>query len=269
MSRLGPNVASGTSLQIVTLILQSVSLKHLVVDSILFWCCAGMSLLEIIVGLGLLLRRTQNVAAVLATVMHVLLLATLGPFGLKHAPPVLLWNFYFACSVPLLFIYRKRNPDALSSTQQDRSAGRMIAISVILLFPASGLFGFADNWPAWQLYSPRTDVAMVFVHQESIVDLPEPLQPFVLPPRPLDDWCPVRIDRWSLEATLAPIYPEDRFQLAVARLVMESTDVGQTRIVLQSSRTFPWWKRVETKITSLNDLDVLQERLRLNSRPRR
>jgi hypothetical protein len=98
------------------------------------------------------------------------------------------------------------------------------------------------------LYSPRPEVLQVFVHVDAKDQLPESVQSSIGSPLPLDDWCPVRIDRWSLEQTYSAIYPEDRFQLAVAAKLVDSLQNAEDlRAVLKSPGIPDWWNRHETE----------------------
>lgn len=269
LSRLGPSVDSGVSLQIVTQIMDSLSLAHVLRnEDFVFGCCLAMSVVETATGVLLLVRRTRRYAVAMSIGIHLLLLLTLGPWGLNHQAAVLIWNAYFAFAIPTLFLSsdsQDRNKNSLTPTKPARSRSVACLTIFLVLFPLSGLFGIADNWPAWQLYSPRPEVIRVFVSQKAVNSLPPNLQKFVGTPAPLDDWCPIRIDRWSLAATGSPIYPEDRFQLAIARSVMNSAGEENTRVEFSSPETLLWWRRRRIRINSLAELVQKASEYSLNS----
>jgi hypothetical protein len=82
--------------------------------------------------------------------------------------------------------------------------------------PAFLDWGYWDVWPSWAVYSSRGGGATLFVRSDDVKRLPEVVRPFVRPPAPLSDWHPVDVDRWSLEALKCPVYPQNRFRMAVA-----------------------------------------------------
>src|SRR5690606_31868401 len=58
---------------------------------------------ELLVAAALLWPRSRRIGLLLAIVMHIALLLTLGPLGHDQKPAVLLWNVFFIGLVFLLF----------------------------------------------------------------------------------------------------------------------------------------------------------------------
>ena len=213
--------------------------------------CILMTVFEIAAGVMLLIRRTSRMASMLAVAMHVTLIILLSPVGLGHELGVLTWNLFFVTMHILLITQFSATPKSLG-TSQLRSTHRAYAILVafIVVFPLSGLVGLADNWLAWQLYSPRPEVVKVYVHSDAVEQLPESVKPFVGAPQPLDVWCPVRIDRWSLDQVGAPMYPEDRFQTAVASHLASFVESSrQIKVELDAPSIPDWWNRKTTLVS--------------------
>lgn len=269
LSRVGPGVADEMSLRVLQTILSAVSAEHgMRNDHFVFAACLTMSVSEILVGVLLLWRRFRRGGVIASVGLHLTLLAVLGPWGLKQQAGVLLWNLYFLLAVPALF-WSTPNASQLpreeggAAPKTSRSASFFAAF--VVLAPLSGLFSMADNWPSWQLYSPRPEVIRVFVRQDSVNQLPLSAQEFVMPPLPLDVWCPVRIDLWSLRATGSPIYPEDRFQLAIAGYLMRSVPVDSLRISVESPDRPTWWTRSTQEYSALAQLEALEADFVLNS----
>ncbi len=239
LSRVGPEFDSGMTRSIVMSLLDLARLPLLADDArLVSWLCGAASTAEFATGMALLSRRTRRFLGLpLAVTMHTLLLAALGPWGLNHEAGVLIWNIMLAVTAVTVFGPRNqppRLPDLRS---------RMTAAAVIL-WPALALVGITDNWTGWQLYSPRPETLRLEVHVEAIGQLPPSLQKFVRPPLPLQDWCSVRMDRWCLEATGAPICPQARFQLAVALAVTQTIEKDEyVRAVLNAPQRPWWWKR--------------------------
>lgn len=182
---------------------------------------------ELCVGVGLLYQRTRRMAVVLAIATHVLLLLILGPLGLGHQPGVLVWNLFFIVQAVILFANWP-----LNASQQDNDSHRPISeplgyvvAGLVIAFPLTESFGCCDHWPAWELYSPRSSRAFVAIHESATDRLPASIQPFLAPPTEGNAWRQLYLDRWSLETLAVPIYPEDRFHLAVALALAEQHDL--------------------------------------------
>jgi hypothetical protein len=263
LSRLGPDVDTGMSRQLLRTACTLVGSEQLLRNETLFFnVCLAMTLVELAVGLCLMLPRFRRTAVVTAMILHALLLLLLSPIGLNHHSGVLIWNAFFLIAIPSLFA-DIRPQDAKSIPANVRLR---ITAAVIVLFPLSGLFGIADNWPSWQLYSARPDVVRLYVDQVSVGQLPKHIQPFVGQPAPLDRWCPVRVDRWSLATTGAPLYPEDRFQLAVVRAVLQNVPKAAVRITIESAESPAWWHRTTQELNSAELDEYTQTEFLLNGK---
>jgi hypothetical protein len=238
--------------QILTTIAQAFGQTHILRNGqTVFILCGLMTTAELLIGIGLLVRRLRRVSMYAAVIMHVTLIAVLGPLGLNHHAGVLIWNTFLGAAVPLLFLSTSTKPGCKAVSHGDGLWHRfatfdrksIAAVLFVIAFPLSGLFSFADNWLSWQLYSPRPEVVRVYVKSASVVELPDSVQPFIAKPAPLQDWCPIRMDLWSLAAVNAPLYPEDRFQLAIAGWLAEHVEPDSVRVTIDSPKTIYWQAR--------------------------
>lgn len=78
------------------------------------------------------------------------------------------------------------------------------------------VIGICDHWPAWEVYAPRSSR----VEMESKVSLGLMTQSTEQTTQPgAEPW--LDMPQWSLSQLGVPIYPQGRFQLAVAMAVEE------------------------------------------------
>ena len=272
VSRLGPDVADGMTLSVLTVAAEFLPLDQLLRQPMfVFVACVAMNVAECLIGWLLLLRRTRRIGVVLAVALHGALLILLGPWGLNHHTGVLLWNLYFMIAIPVVFWSSSRqiNSETAAPTPEANTTlpswPACLLAGIIALFPASGLIGIADNWLSWQLYSPRPEVLRFYVRGDAVDLLPESLQDYVASPAPLQNWCPVSLNQWSFATTHAPIYPEDRLQLAVVSQLTARLADGQWRAELHRPGFPGWWLREVTEIQAREDLEELQTRFLLNA----
>jgi hypothetical protein len=161
----------------------------------------------------------------------------LSPLGLHNKPGVLLWNAYFI--VQNVLIFREASPVA---ADQDRLPQDWpmspLALSVVvgaMAWPAFEAWGYCDHWPAWSVYAPRVERTRLLIHRSEKEKLPTALERFMKPSAEDDGWFVVQLDRWSLEALNAPIYPQNRFQIAVAAAVCRQFGLTHARVIAYSS----------------------------------
>lgn len=269
LSRFGPEVDDGMSRQMLIVLAdifgaQSV-MQH---NSLVTGMCLAMSLFELTVGVTLFFDKSRRIGVIGAVMVHAVLLLTLSPLGLNHHYGVLAWNACLLLLIPLLCW-----PATAAATDQQLSSGQKLFrwsasawIVFILAIPASGLLGLADNWLSWQLYSPRPEIVRIFVRQDVVNQLPAAVRSVTGPPALLDEWCPVRIDRWSLLAVQSPVYPEDRFQLGVAAwLANQLSSPDAIRIEIEQPSFPAWWRRERIPIPAERITEFTSNRFFWNS----
>jgi hypothetical protein len=209
--------------------------------------------------------------------MHALLLAALGPWGIHQKPGVLLWNAYFIAQNIVLFGYAGDPPASIAATQPARTRATAMAIAVrglvvlAVLFPLTQPFGLCDVWPAWAVYATGPERLRVYINFNSadITRVGKLIGPYVGPPRFSDSRCFVRIDRWSLDATQAPLYPHNRFGLGVALALAKTTGLEQTIYVELDTAADRWTgKRTTRTLTGSASIAAELNRDWLNGFPR-
>ena len=186
-----------------------------------------LPLVELLTGIGLVFAATRIACGWLAVLLHVGLLLILGPWGLNHQSPVLIWNAFFIFQTYWLFIRRasteSSNQTGCSNQSKLTRVAAVVALLVIL-FPATCSFGGCDHWLAWELYAPRSSRVTVELPGAAIDQLPCSAAKYTKN----SQWMPgvVELDlaRWSLGELGVPVYPNARFQLGVARAVSDQLD---------------------------------------------
>jgi hypothetical protein len=239
---------------------------------------------ELFVGVGLLFRRTRTFALLASLLMHLLLMVAVGPWGLDHRPGVLLWNGFFIVQNVILLL---NSPSAGITAGLSGSAvqiwnhtggktgigtrGRFVLMVTLgaTLFPALRFIGCCDTWPAWAVYASSPARVLVQVRDDSVAQLPESLQQYIEPRKINDGWSWLRIDLWSLNATDTPIYPEDRFQLAVARSVARDFNLRNGIRIIHEEESDRWTAE-RKRSDNLGDAELsdFAGRFLLNSSPR-
>ena len=202
----------------------------------------GVAAGELAVAVLLAWPRTRWFGVWAATIMHVALLAALGPLGLKHSAGVLMWNVFFIVQDWLLFVSTRLAPPP-SFAKRTRSwstrfrnwinwpaslGNRMAIVAIIgaAAWPVLEPVGYCDHWLAWAVYSARPGTVDLFsdlelqnlpIRQEMVViDIKG--SPGAIPHHPLVCY---RLDiaQWSLQELGVPAYPQHRFHVGVVRFL--------------------------------------------------
>ncbi len=209
---------------------------------------------EFLLAAGLAWPTTRRIAAALVMLFHLGLMLLLGPLGLNHSAGVVCWNLQFAGQAMWLFVLLDANrldkpTDVVAEPTEVRWKNYLaIAISgLAVALPLGERNGLWDHWASWALYAPHSSRTEVWIANTSVDLLPASLQQAIAEERtsrqlpreqlpreqtPREQpsegagdglaetsalWLRVPIERWSLAETRAPVYPQARFQLGVAR----------------------------------------------------
>lgn len=240
-----------------------------------------MPICELLVSFGLAIPRTRRWALVAAALMHVGLLLALGPFGHGHQAGVLIWNVFFLVQNAFLFSrVAERSLTEMCSQiglQQEathparfKRVGNGLATIIIIaaiLWPSVESLGYCDHWPAWAVYASRPERVTVSLHSSEISKIPPPLQSYLETEWGVDEWYRFRIDRWSLDAVYAPIYPQDRFQVGVALALCQQFNLSQVKVRIEGPANRWTGIRKEHTYTGIPSLEELARTYRFNALP--
>lgn len=230
---------------------------------------AGFPLGELLVALLLAIPGTRRWGCLMSLVLHLMLITVLGPFGLNHHPPVLIWNLFFLLQNPVLFPGREAEPVAEGTRTIWSSPRSLLLALVILVAPALEWFDRMDVWPAWGLYASRGAKVQVEISRSQFDSLPESLRPFSTPLPQEPNWLRVDLFRWSFAETGAPANPEDRFLLGVANSLTDPLPDGSFRITHFSTANRQTGNRTRVDLQTHEELRRFQEHYWLGTTPRK
>ena len=231
---------------------------------------------ELLCGLGLLWNPSRRLALVLAIIMHATLIGILGPWGLSHSWGVLLWNVVFIGLNALM--WRQLSHPFSFQFRDDTGPSRGLAtwrlvVSGLCMFlfvlPLGERLGVVDHWLGWALYAPHSSRARIEVLAGSVEQQPEMVRRFVLSnAEDISAWDYVAVERWSLETLGVPVYPQQRFYVAVARALAEPADEFGVRVTLQGTANRWSGARSVRVLENRSELSQAAQRYWFNTKPR-
>jgi hypothetical protein len=216
---------------------------------------------EVVVAVGLAVPRFWRWGRWASVALHGMLLLVLGPLGLDQRWGVLIWNGYFIGQNLLLF-----RPMASVDKPALLPRPALVCVVVAIVWPLLEPWGYCDHWPAWSVYAPRVERTSVFVPRGEQHRLSPEIEKYLEPAADDEAWLLVRLDRWSLDTLGAPLYPQNRFQLAVADAL--ARQFGLTQLRTASYDVANRWNgaRTATKTVGISQLESATERYLVNAR---
>jgi hypothetical protein len=169
---------------------------------------------ELGIGILLFVPSGNRLGIIGACVMHVLLLAIVGPLGLGHSATVVGWNLALLAEVPLLFWQRLPGGTmhALSSAGASPTSWLIGAATVL---PLGERWGIWDSWPSFALYASHNERIELRVHEGDAAFWPAELRRYLVPTTEPGVWL-VDVTNWSRFTRGVPPYPQARTGIGVA-----------------------------------------------------
>src|SRR6056297_2589335 len=153
--------------------------------------------------------------------------------------------------------------EAGSVAESARGWGVWVTKGVVLAALIAPVFerrGYWDHWLSWSLYSPHTSRVELEVHRTAIDQLPGSVRPYVRPDRDGDGWRTIDLAGWSLAMRRVPIYPQSRYQLAIALHLAQQTSLQQeVRARLRSASDRWSGRRKDTLLIGREELQQAAE----------
>jgi hypothetical protein len=200
---------------------------------------------EISIGLGLLIPKTRNYAMVGALTMHTLLLLLL--FAIGSGTGVLVWNLFFIFQIIWIF-YRQPKTEPSVTPPLGDTIGYLTTLAVVV-FPLTQPLGICDHWPAWQVYAPRCSRANI----ES-------------PLKNGERW--TNFGRWSTQTLGVPVYPQARFEFAVAVAAQQKFRQSRGLPIEISEASNRWNGTRASRRISGDQIEIQKRQYWLNTRAR-
>lgn len=190
-----------------------------------------IALVEMLVGVGLLFRRTRRLSASAAIAMHFTILILL--IANRYNQIVWVWNLTLAA---LLFFgfWKSENSTKTAllgnfSDWKETTVKALIAAAVVVL-PATSFGGFWDAYLSGALFSGNTEVAVVKIDEGTYKKLPVSARSAVFTlPNSGERILP--LVEWALGDVNVPPYPEQRVSIYAARFVCRLAD-DKTKVEL-------------------------------------
>ncbi|HEY0462100.1 MAG TPA: hypothetical protein VGC97_23400 [Pyrinomonadaceae bacterium] len=193
------------------------------------WLGIAVALIESLIGAGLLYRKTRNLAACFAVLMHLSILGLL--IAEDYNSVVWVWN---AALIALVVGSFWKSDVSIKQTMQDASrlkiAKSIIAASALL--PVLSFFGGWDMFLSGALYSGNVEIAVVLTDENFYGKLPPKAQQAVFQTKNGARMLP--LFEWSIAELNVPVYPERRaFREIFARLCKLRESQSQPELIIK------------------------------------
>lgn len=176
-------------------------------------CGFFVALMETGLGLGLLITRLRQAAIIVAVILHIAILALIGPFLFNINSSVWSWNAAMIAFVIILF-WRTEGLGVATIFASRRQPVFIIIVVLAGVMPLFNLFNMWDYYLSWSLYSGKTCRAMIYVSDNVKAGLPDDMRRYIWQQR--DDNF-INVFNWSMAELNVPPYPERRIHINIAR----------------------------------------------------
>lgn len=178
-------------------------------------CIAYMAAgIEALSGIFVWIPKLRKTGSLLASLMHLFILVSLGPFVHNWNIIVWPWNLAFAWMDVELFYLSK--PTNFKTSNLPLKLHLSFVLIFATIMPAFGMFGKWDNFLSDGFYSAMVDEPAFYFQVSEANLLPVSSRPFQYELKK-EHKAILLISYWALDDLKVPLYPEDRVYREVAR----------------------------------------------------
>jgi len=177
------------------------------------WLGKAFPIVEILTAIALFLSPTKKAALVLLFIMHLFILAVLGPFGHNYNPVVWPWNFAMMGFAYILFLKSDSFTTANIKSMLHFHSLKIVAILFIMM-PLLNFFNAWDSYLSHNLYSGNTSGGVIYISDNVEAKLPAAIKQYSKGEMNMNQ---INIKYWCMIELGVPAYPEKRNFAAVTK----------------------------------------------------
>jgi len=189
------------------------------------------------IGLGLMFPVTRRIAAAAAVLMHLFILASLGPLRGIGYSTIWPWNIAMPAFVILLF-GGNDTTTAREIVAPRQGAMHWIVIVLVGCQPALSFVTLWDSFLSFTMHSANVRTGTISLAESAVQNLPEGIRHLVEPDR--DGRFVLGVPTWSSDVFKNPPYPEVRvFRTVAGSLCRPGADPSDVRLTVRG-RFLQW-----------------------------
>ncbi|MEO8412231.1 MAG: hypothetical protein ABI472_01170 [Ginsengibacter sp.] len=175
--------------------------------------------IEILLSMGLLFKRTIKIAAFFLVIMHLAILALFGPFGIDYDRIIWPWNMVM---ILILYVVFMANPPVSMQVQALKKGWNKLFIVLFGILPLLNFFGYWDFFLSSSLFTYKPPEMFICIHNQGSSKV---LKSFFNVNRnhSLCDSNSVLLDvrAWSFKEMQVPAYPEIRVYKSIKEQLLK------------------------------------------------
>ena len=200
------------------------------INLVLFHSGYILGIIELLLGIGLIFRRTKRIAAIFLIVMHGIIIVSFGPWLINYDAIILPWNMAFLLIIYILFI---RKPEAGTDFSAIFKRWNVLFPVFFALLPILNFFGYWDYFLSSSLFSFRTPDMYVMIYH---VGSAKTLEPYIVnsyvPDSGHHNYSFINVRHWAFAELGVPAYPELRiFKNIKSEMITRYSDMVADYIV--------------------------------------
>lgn len=189
----------------------------------------AIPLIEFSIGCGLLFRKTQKTAVVLAVSMHLIILTLL--IAKNYNSIVWVWNLTLIFAD--VFAFWKSDISLKEVFQSEKYSARKLIVLAAVSLPILNFFGYWDSFLSGAYYSGNTEIPAIYINDEVFDKLPPIAKSVVFQTKNTGKKILPTFE-WSIADTDAPVYLEERvFRQVTLEICKLTTDKNNVELIIR------------------------------------
>ncbi len=180
------------------------SIRHI---SVLYYSGFIIPIVELLGGLGLMIKKYRKATALLLICMHSIILIILGPWGLQYNQIIWPWNV--AMIIFLLYIIYHESSIPFKWVILFNGWNKLVFISWLVL-PILCIWGWWDNFLSANVYSGSTPNIFICVNDSSKLKFPSGYYLKNKSPKICAGKITISLQKWAMAEINVPVIPQLR-----------------------------------------------------------
>jgi len=166
----------------------------------------SMSLIEILIGIGLLSRNYWKLSAILGIIMHIIILIIVGPFGFNLQ--TIIWPWNIAMILFLVILMKSINNFSMREFLNFKKFKILsVLVIIFILLPSLSFVNMWDSFLSWSLFSGNTHRPETILSDNAVGKIPDYMYKYIIT---LNGRNIISFREWSFDELNVPQYRQPR-----------------------------------------------------------
>lgn len=196
-------------------------------------------LAELAIAMGLLFKKFQKAAVLLAFLTHILIILVVSPLGSNINYIIIPWNLAMMAYLYLCFLKSPGTVSIVNFWKHSSYKLKPILVFLVITLPVLGFFNKWDYYLSFNLYSGKGSVYQIMISKDQLNKLPYNFENALMPGSAPEGSSIIDLYTWSVNELNVPLPPQKRLFSKIANEFCKAGIPDEDLIYMELKRPIP------------------------------